>query len=630
MWADNETSEDLLGFKVHAELLIDVINDESVLPTTIGVFGDWGSGKSSILQIIKDKIDKEENGSSLCIYFNGWTFEGYDDAKAALLDAILKELEDNKKLSAAVVTTVKEKAKKLKKSINWMRGAGLMLKNVALPAVSAYFTGGLSLAPHILQKINELGIDSPEKLISKLQSDEGKEIFTSLTKEVAEEEGVNSVCEFRKDFSDLLDATKFKKLVVIIDDLDRCTPDRIIENLEAIKLFLNVEKTAFVIGADPRIVRHAIEHKYKTDKIENADNPNSRNKTIVKDYLEKLIQIPYILPKLSDHEVETYITLLFCKNDLNVSFGKVLSAFYTHRSSNRYGVFGFGDIQGLITSEEKRKLSESISLIASLSSIITEGLNGNPRQIKRFLNTFTLRKRLVKVANIQDFKVDILAKLMVLEYSNPELFREIYNWQILEKGEPKEILELEDLASTSNKDEIKKRFSLEWTSEKNMRWLKIEPKLSKVDLRDYFWISRDQLAGSISGSSLVPPHIRSLFKKLMEHGSGTILTNTISSEVATKVIEKELEHLLSLFEKELSKAPENDKTHIIYIELMSQKIFNSINSYKKIIGKIDHAKIPFSLAQNFQLASKLNPEIESLFKIFDSNSQIGKSFKQKK
>ncbi len=155
MWADNETSEDLLGFKVHADLLINVINDETVLPVTIGVFGDWGSGKSSILQIIKSEFDKDENKDALCIYFNGWTFEGYDDAKAALLNAILKELEDNKKMSAEVKATVKEKAKKLWKSIDWMRGAGLIMKNIALPAVSAYFTGGLSLVSFATQKLSE-------------------------------------------------------------------------------------------------------------------------------------------------------------------------------------------------------------------------------------------------------------------------------------------------------------------------------------------------------------------------------------------------------------------------------------------------------------------------------------------
>ncbi len=97
MWADNETSEDLLGFKVHADLLIDVVNDESVLPVTIGVFGDWGSGKSSILKIINDQLSGDDQDDlkdgTLVLYFNGWIFEGYDDAKAALLESIIEKFE---------------------------------------------------------------------------------------------------------------------------------------------------------------------------------------------------------------------------------------------------------------------------------------------------------------------------------------------------------------------------------------------------------------------------------------------------------------------------------------------------------------------------------------------------------
>lgn len=627
MWADNETSEDLLGFKVHADLLIDVINDDTVLPITIGVFGDWGSGKSSILQIINKQFDNDPN--TLCIYFNGWTFEGYDDAKAALLNSILKELENNKKLSSEVISTVKEKAKKLWKSIDWMRGAGMVLKNIALPAVSAYFTGGISLAPFVMQKISELGIDSPEKLIEKLKSAEGKDFFESLKKEEEKEEKTNLISEFRSDFSELLEATKFKKLVVIIDDLDRCAPDRIIENLEAVKLFLNVSKTAFIIGADPRIVRHAIEHRYKTDSIENADDPNSRNKRIVSDYLEKLIQVPYILPKLSDTEVETYMTLLFCKKILGENFNKVHSAFCNYRDANRYAVYGFGDIQSLLSDDEKTKLSESISLIASLSSVISEGLNGNPRQIKRFLNTFTLRNRLVKVAKIQDFKIDVLAKLMVLEYSNPELFRKIYEWQIGQKGEPKELIELEKLVVKGKIDDIKGKYTIDWASEKIIRWLKINPSLTGIDLRDYYWISRDQLSNSMSGASLVPPHIRSLFKKLMAHGSGTILTNTITQEIIGKLSDSENEVLLSQLEKELSKSPENATTHRIFIEFMSQKAIGAIESYIRILAGIDHSKIPFSLQNEFKIALKNNEKIGAIFTIFKKESQISKALNQK-
>ena len=93
MWADNETSEDLLGFKVHADLLISVIEDDKILPVTIGVFGDWGSGKSSILKIVNEELSGKEGelkNDTLVLYFNGWVFEGYDDAKAALL-ALSKE-----------------------------------------------------------------------------------------------------------------------------------------------------------------------------------------------------------------------------------------------------------------------------------------------------------------------------------------------------------------------------------------------------------------------------------------------------------------------------------------------------------------------------------------------------------
>src|SRR6202041_3310486 len=97
------------------------------------------------------------------------------------------------------------------------------------------------------------------------------------------------------------------------DDLDRCSPERIIENLEAIKLFLNVDHTAFVIGADPRIVRHAIAWKYKQHGDLRAAVEAEVPDTVVTDYLEKLIQYPYRLPRLSPAEIETYMALLFCQ-----------------------------------------------------------------------------------------------------------------------------------------------------------------------------------------------------------------------------------------------------------------------------------------------------------------------------
>ncbi|SEB02381.1 Predicted P-loop ATPase, KAP-like [Flavobacterium gillisiae] len=614
MWSDNETSEDLLGFKVHADLLIDVINDETILPITIGVFGDWGSGKSSILQIIKNEFENEEYEDSLCIYFNGWTFEGYDDAKAALLNSILKELEENKKLSSEVKQLVKGKAEKLWKSINWMRGAGLVMKNIALPAVSAYFSGGLSLIPYASQKLIEFGIDSKEKLIGKLQSAEGVDFFNSL--QIAGKETVdktNAVADFRNDFEDLLESTNFKKLVVIIDDLDRCTPDRIIENLEAVKLFLNVPKTAFLIGADPRIVRHAIELKYKTDNISYNSDDKIKNDRIVSDYLEKLIQIPYNLPKLSDNEVETYLTLLLCKKAFPIKFKDILKKYQDHIKEDRYSVFGFGNIDGVLSVEEISSLGNSITILASSAKIITYGLKGNPRQIKRFLNTYILRGKLITIAKLDNVKLDILAKLMVLEYSNIDLFRELYEWQAKSEtnGFSTEIKEIEDLAQEFNTDEIVSKYSVNWTKGDVVNWLNTEPKLADVDLRDYYWISRDQLSDSISASSLLPKEIRDLRTKIINYSSEKNLKGIITNSV--KILdESKLKILIGLFENEIQKTPEEERIHLIFIELILQKALFSIDVYLKIIKQMDQSRIPSHLSSKFKMVLKSNPEMEKI------------------
>lgn len=324
MWSDNIAEKDYLGFDVHANLIKGLIDEPGMLPITIGVFGDWGSGKSSIMESLKKAYDAENDKSTVCLQFNGWVFEGYDDAKAALIEAILKSFESNKSLPRKA----KNKIKKLAKSVNWMRAIGFGVKNVAVPLVAASLTGGLSLGPQIFEWIKGLTED-PQQIadaVKDLDYDKFKKKYLKEDKTPSLEEQYQVVRMFRDDFKEMLDEANVKKLIVLIDDLDRCLPDRIIDNLEAIKLFLNVDNTAFIIGADQRIVRDAIRHRYK-DLI--ARDDEKENKRVVVDYLEKLIQVPYNLPKLSDTEVETYITLLFCEDE----FGKngmsdVISSFH--------------------------------------------------------------------------------------------------------------------------------------------------------------------------------------------------------------------------------------------------------------------------------------------------------------
>jgi predicted KAP-like P-loop ATPase len=628
MWADNETSEDLLGFKVHADLLVDVINDESILPITIGVFGDWGSGKSSVLQIIKNEFDNDANIDSLCIYFNGWTFEGYDDAKAALLNAILKELEENKKLSAEIKVAIKEKAQKLWNSIDWMRGAGMILKNVALPAVSAYFTGGLGLMPSLFEKISEWG-DNPEKIIEKLQSDEGIEIYKSFIKQTREEnkDKTNAVAEFRNDFSELLEATHFKRLVVIIDDLDRCNPERIIENLEAIKLFLNVPKTAFVLGADPRIVKYAIEHKYRNDK--EIEEDNSR---IVIDYLEKLIQIPYTLPKLSESEVETYISMLICKKEIEDSkFQKVLSNFQNFRDKNRYSTFGLSNFESILDQSEFDKVKANVITIPSLVPLITNSLYGNPRQIKRFLNTYTLRQRLSKVASMNHFNDSILAKLMILEYSEPKLFRQLFEWQINQDGMPNEISEIEEICKEKSINdivlEIKDSEYKDWNRAKVIKWLQVEPFLTGIDLRDYYWIARDKIDKSITASSLIPPVVKSFFNELLPENMTATITKSLFREKYSDFSEIEKEAFCNLLSSNLKRNSKQKRLYDIFNIMVEENIENARIYYVeslKVIGIEDIEPAVAMRLADFKSDSEIGEFLCEYFN--DGKSKASKAF----
>ena len=132
MWSDNESDLDLLGYQHMVSTITTIVKTPSLLPATIGVFGDWGSGKSSLLQIAKAELEKEED--TLVLSFNGWLFEGYDDAKSALMGTILEELGSERALNSKAQGLFA----KLIKRINWMRLLGMGSK-----ATVAYAIGGM-------------------------------------------------------------------------------------------------------------------------------------------------------------------------------------------------------------------------------------------------------------------------------------------------------------------------------------------------------------------------------------------------------------------------------------------------------------------------------------------------------
>lgn len=556
MWTDNETKTDLIGFRVHADLIRSVVTDENLLPVVLGVFGDWGGGKSSIMQMLQDDFESEESGGPyediVCLYFNGWMFEGYEDAKTALLTSILVQLGEHKRFGSKV----KDNVVGLLKRVKWMEGLKIGAKfglKYGVPLGITALSGGTipaylaPLAGDLLAKKDAGSGDDKA---------EAKPEEVNWSKLIEENDGSADLLEvrkFRDDFEVMLAKTDIKSLVILIDDLDRCLPERIIETLEAIKLFVLVPKTAFVIGADPRIVRHAIGTRY-AKQVGESEATRTEVEDLTKDYLEKLIQIPYHLPRLSPSEVETYINLLACQKFLDADNNElVMKDWAEKRSSNFYSAYQIGAIRtALGDTELPAALQNQLAWSNAIAQVVTEGLKGNPRQVKRMLNALLLRKKLADVAKI-NMRDEVLAKLMVLEYSHLARFYELNDWQAREDGRPSTLRKLESAAHGGGEEEAKEEDSpSEWNASPLQKWLQMEPSLKDVDLRDYFWLMRDRTSSTLAGVNMVSPLVRRLYTTITEGNDGE---QEVAAKEAQSLEDSDREALLGLLQQHLSRHP---------------------------------------------------------------------------
>ncbi len=366
MWPDNDTTDDLIGFQVHADLIRAVVLNPKMLPVTVGVFGDWGGGKTSIMRMLERSLSPEswepgtpaaaESEKTAVVYINTWQLEGYDDAKAAILTAVLLQLQHHERFGAKI----RKKSRTLLRGINAMRFLSWSLKYGVLPAAAAAATGGAAAIPAAilaasgLSQLPAVDPPSPDDQPERDPLEDLGDVWKGQTPDEAID-----VHTFRREFAALLNDATIKTLVVLIDDLDRCSPDRIVDNLEAVKLFLSVDRTAFVIGADRRIVEHAIRSRYARPPS-NAGidvKPPSEiqfEDRLVRDYLEKIVQVPYSIPRLSAAEIETYMTLLFCGMHLSDHDARLCAmAARALRTGNRYGAFGYGAVDAALSGSER-------------------------------------------------------------------------------------------------------------------------------------------------------------------------------------------------------------------------------------------------------------------------------------
>jgi hypothetical protein len=333
-----------------------------------------------------------------------------------------------------------------------------------------------------------------------------------------------------------------------------------------------VPKTAFVIGADPRIVRHAIATRYAQRQLP-GDTPSAEGEQydLVKDYLEKLIQIPYHLPRLSPSEIETYVNLLACQQSLGeTDCGEVLVHRQSSRKKNMYAAYRRAAVCEALGSGDNvpAALLTQLAWSNAIADVLTDGLKGNPRQVKRMLNAMALRKQLATVAEIR-IQDDVLAKLMVLEYARPPLFQDLSKWQGIDNGFPKNLKILERAAIEGSEAKVSDDVSKDWLKPTAQSWLRMQPGLTEVDLRDYFWLARDRTNSTLSGVTMVAPIIRRLFDSLISTNAGE---RKAAAKESITLGDAERSELLAMLKRQIERHPEKLESVDALISLLEAGI----------------------------------------------------------
>jgi predicted KAP-like P-loop ATPase len=516
---DQETDVDLLYYEAIAKTVVKLIRSSPETPVTIGVHGDWGAGKSSVLKMTAAALASDQR--TLCLHFNGWTFEGFDDAKTVVMETIVAELRRARPTTAKV----KELASKLFKRIDWLkltkRAGGAAL---AFTATSAHgHVAGLLAATTAL-------LANPKEHFSFEQVKAVAEHAGEYVKAAKEEPDplAEHVHAFRKEFSELLEAASIDRLVVIVDDLDRCLPETAIATLEAIRLFLFVPRTAFVMGVDELMIEYAVREHFPDLP------PSSGPVSYARNYLEKLIQVPFRIPALGLAETRIYVSLLLAEASLgsgDAHFQK-LHAAAREELRRPWQSSGLAELEKPFGTNIPPPIVQALTVSRQISKILSDGTRGNPRQIKRFLNSMMLRQAIAEERGFADeIKRPILAKLMLAERFAPEFYEQVARLAAAApNGKSPALAHFEERARATDeaedkpsKDEKPKRArpkaddmspeAQEWNkSEWAKAWAGIDPLLTDVDLRPYVFVTRDKRTylGGLAAAS----HLESLVDRL--------------------------------------------------------------------------------------------------------------------
>ena len=346
-------------------------------PITIGVFGNWGSGKTSLMRLMRKIVDCEGQGdnAAVAVWFNAWQYEREEHLIVPLIATIARDIKKKQEQWEKKLSLNDEVGDAARKAFNIMKDGGKKVHD-ALRSVLY----GVSMK-------GKLGVP----LLGEL------EISASMKDMVERYEAVTQdTLMARSLYFDAFDQLhelshnkdiKKPQIVVFIDDLDRCFPEQAVRLLESVKLVLHQPRFSFVLGIYPQIVEEFIRNKYAAQYPMAAATAASRDDDELRyrmnnyldyfnDYLGKIVQVRHYVPERRPDQMQGYIRRLLDE-------ARVTSKFLVEGISEK-------DLLELIAEVGKR----------------------SPREIVRKINGLIVKWRIAKSEKSDEEPYDLLAGLI--------------------------------------------------------------------------------------------------------------------------------------------------------------------------------------------------------------------------
>jgi hypothetical protein len=288
------TNDDTLSIDRHADALTEYIKYCDT-PMTIGIQGEWGSGKTSLLFSIKEAIGQEDFAQ---IWINSWEHSLLVTPEEALLKII------NHIINEMIAQSGKKRDENLREAAK-----GIM--KGALRVGASMTLGGKG------SEVIEEFLDEDSNAIKKLR-------------------------EQLEELSQAITQHNKKKIIVYVDDLDRIEPRNAVQILELLKNIFSIPHCVFILAIDYQVVVKGLEHKF--------GKRTEENEWEFRAFFDKIINLPFMMP-MGQYDIGEYVIDLLKK---------------------------IGYLDGGEDYKEE------------ITTIIINSIGGNPRSLKRLVNSLAL------------------------------------------------------------------------------------------------------------------------------------------------------------------------------------------------------------------------------------------------